>query len=186
MQTFRRQAAPLALAMMLLPVAAGRGDAQNAKTREVKAAFLHNFARFTEWPADAFATGSTDLVIGVADDEALRRALDYIIRHKAVGARLLKTRKVKDDDDTADVQILYIGGEATRRAQDFVSAVNQRPVLTVSDVDRFWEKGGMINFLIADNRVRFEIRVDAAERSRLKVSSRVLALAQTLYGTSKP
>lgn len=186
MQTFHRHAAPLAFAVVLLAGTTLRGDAQGTTTGEVKAGFLYNFARFTEWPRDAFASDTAALVIGVAGDEALRRNVDNVIRGKVAGVRPLKTRHVKDANDTAGVQVLYVGGTAASRAEDFVRAVNAGPVLTVGDVDQFPEKGGMINFLISDNRVRFEIRMDAAERSRLKVSSRVLTLAKTLYGTSKP
>jgi len=151
----------------------------------VKAAFLYNFARFTEWPADAFTSESAALVIGVAGDEVLRRTIDNVVRGKFAGIRSLKTRQVKDANDTAGVQILYIGGTAASRAEDFVQALKNGPVLTIGEVDRFSEKGGMINFLVADNRVRFEIRVDVTEQSRLKVSSRVMTLARTLHGTSK-
>jgi hypothetical protein len=88
--------------------------------------------------------------------------------------------------DMAGIQMLYIGATAASRTEEFVQALNGEPVLTVGEVDGFIEKGGMINFLIADNRLRFEIGWNATEHSRLKVSSRVLTLALTLHGTSKP
>ena len=185
MRPLRSRVAALVLAAVVLSLPHA-GAAQRATTNEVKAAFLYNFARFTEWPPDAFPSESAALVIGVAGDEALRHSIDNVIQGKHAGIRTLTTRQVTDANDTGGVQMLYIGGTAASRAEDFVSALNSGPILTVGDVERFPEKGGMINFLIAENRVRFEIRVDAAERSRLKVSSRVLTLAKTLYGTSKP
>jgi hypothetical protein len=183
---FRCSAAAIAFAAVLLSGAITRTSAQHATTGEVKAAFLYNFARFTEWPADAIASESAALVIGVAGDEALRRTIDNLVRGKFAGIRSLKTRLVKNANDTAGVQILYIGGTAASQAEDFVQALNHGPVLTIGDVDQFAEKGGMINFMISDNRVRFEIRVDATEQSGLKVSSRVMTLARNLHGTSKP
>ena len=147
---------------------------------------MYNFARFTEWPTDAFVSESAALVIGVAGDEVLRRNVDNVIRGKFAGIRALKTRQVKNPNDMASIQMLYIGGTAASRAEEFVQALNGGPVLTVGEVDGFVDKGGMINFLIADNRLRFEIGWDATEQSRLKVSSRVLTLAKTLHGTSKP
>ncbi|MEO5739167.1 MAG: YfiR family protein [Vicinamibacterales bacterium] len=179
------RAAVLALAIVLPFVAAHRGYAQSATTEQVKAAFLYNFARFTEWPADAFVSESAALVIGIAGDEALRRTVDDVIRGKFAGIRSLKTRLIRNPSDTAGVHMLYIGGTAASGAEDFVQALNHGPVLTVGDVDGFSDKGGMINFLIANSRVRFEIRMDVTERSRLKVSSRVLTLAKTLHGTRK-
>lgn len=180
-----RPASALALAILLWCGFVPSARAQNATTGEVKAAFLYNFARFTEWPAEAFTSESAPLVIGVAGDEALRRTLDNLTRGKLAGTRRLRTRHVKDANDTADVHILYIGGTAASRGQEFVETVNRLPVLTVGDDDRFCEKGGMINFLIADNRVRFEVRFDAIEQARLKVSSRVLTLAKTIHGKSR-
>ena len=176
----------VAIVLVLLFCDAHRSDAQSATPREVKAAFMYNFARFTEWPTDAFVSESAELVIGVAGDEALRRRVDNVIRGKFAGIRALKTRHVKDPNDMASIQMLYIGGTAASRVEEFVQALHGVPVLTVSEVDGFVDKGGMINFLIANNRLRFEIGWDATEQSRLKVSSRVLTLALTLHGSSKP
>jgi hypothetical protein len=180
----RRSMAAIALAILLLSMGQHTG-AQSATTADVKAAFLYNFARFTEWPSDAFSSASAPIVIGVAGDEFVRRALDHVIYGKVVGTHRLTTVQIKDAEGTAGVQMLYIGGVAASRVEGLLRALNDAPVLTVGDVDRFCEDGGMINFLIVDNRVRFEIRLDVTEQSRLKVSSRVLALAKTIHGKSK-
>lgn len=159
--------------------------AQNATTGEVKAAFLYNFVRFTEWPAGAFASSSAPLVIGIAGDEILRENLDYVIRGKVAGMHPLTTRNVKDAKDAAGLHLLYVGSAHAFHANDFISAVKHRPVLTVGDDDRFCERGGMINFLIVGNRVRFEVELDATADAGLKVSSRVLTLAKAIHGKSR-
>jgi len=184
MPRYRGPAAALACAFVLL-VANRRSGAQSATTGEVKAAFLYNFARFTEWPSDAFKSDSSPFVIGIAGDEVLRHNVDIVIRGKFAGNRSLETRQVKDAIDMAGVHILYIGGRASSHVEDFVQVLNGGPVLTVGDGDQFSDKGGMINFLIVGNRVRFEIKLDATEHSRLKVSSRVLTLARILHGTNQ-
>jgi hypothetical protein len=158
--------------------------AQNATTAEVKAAFLYNFARFTEWPADAFAETSAPFVIAIAGDEVLRQTIDYVTRGKVISGRPVRTRNVTEPADVANVQILYIGGLSAGRAPDLLKEAGQRPVLTVGDTERFCEKGGMIAFLIEQNRVRFEIHFVATEQARLKVSSRVLTLAKAIHGKS--
>ena len=182
--SLRRLAAAIALPFVVLAGAPRAGSAQNATTGEVKAAFLYNFARFTEWPRDAFESDAAPLVIGVAGDERLRQTLDTVIRGKVAGNRPLTTRRVKDANDASAIHVLYVGGTAASRAGEFVEAVNGGAVLTVGDVARFCENGGMINFLVVDNRVRFEISVVATEQSGLKVSSRVLTLAKTIHGKS--
>ena len=162
----------------------GSADAQNATTGEVKAAFLYNFARFTEWPSAAFSSASQPFLIGVSGDEALRQTVDVVVKGKAVGGRALKTRTVKDDKDLGDIQMLFIGASSSARVGDLLKALSGQPVLTVADLDRFCDRGGMINFLVEDNRVRFEIRFDATEQAGLKVSSRVLTLAKAIHGKS--
>lgn len=173
------------LTVAIAPVANANSNAYGQNTlNQVKAAFLYNFARFTEWPAEAFPSASAPMTIGVTGDEWLRAAIDDVIRGKSAGGRPLQTRQIKNAADGAAVQILYVGGASAGRAADFIKAVERLPVLTVGDVARFCDEGGMINFLIFDNKVRFEIRFDATEQSRLKVSSRVLTLAKIIHGKS--
>ena len=178
------------LALFLLGTAAciagmtRTADAQNATTGEVKAAFIYNFARFTEWPIAAFSSPSSPFLIGVTGDELMRQTVEAVVKGKAVGGRQLRTRPVKDEKDLGDIQMLFVGESSNSRVGELVKALKGQPVLTVGAVDRFCDRGGMINFLLEDNRVRFEIRVDATEQAGLKVSSRVLTLARTIHGKS--
>ena len=157
-------------------------DAQNATTSEVKAAFLYNFARFTEWPATAFSSEASPFLIGVSGDEVMRQTVDTVVKGKAVGGRPFRTRAVVDDKDLGDIQMLFVGESSASRVGELLKALNGQPVLTVGSADRFCDRGGMINFLLEDNRVRFEIRFDATEQAGLKVSSRVLTLAKAIHG----
>ena len=161
-----------------------RADAQNATTGEVKAAFIYNFARFTEWPAAAFSSASSPFLIGVSGDEVMRQTVETVVKGKAVDGRQIRTRTVKDEKDLGDIQLLFVGESSNSRVGELVKALKGRPVLTVGALDRFCDRGGMINFLLEDNRVRFEIRFDATEQAGLKVSSRVLTLAKTVHGKS--
>ena len=159
-------------------------DVQNVTTGEVKAAFLYNFARFTEWPNTAFSSAASPFSIGIASDEALRQTVERVISGKVVGGRTLTTRIVRDAKDVADIQMLFVSGAGPSRIDELLKALRRQPVLTVGDVDSFCVQGGMINFLLEDNRVRFEIRIDATEQAGLRVSSRVLTLAKAIHGKS--
>ena len=180
----QRLAYCLLAAAACVTVLTGPAAAQNATTSEVKAAFLYNFARFTEWPSAAFSSPASPFLIGVSGDEILRQTVEVVVKGKVVGGRPLKTRPVKDDKDLAEIQMLFVGGASGSRVGELLKALAGQPVLTVGDFDRFCDRGGMINFLVEDNRVRFEIRFDATERAGLKVSSRVLTLAKTVHGKS--
>ena len=154
--------------------------AQNATTGEVKAAFLFNFARFTEFPEGAFSSPTAPFVIGIADDDTMRRSLDLVVGGKLVGKRAVLVRDVKGAKDLEDLHMLFIGGESG--VTDRLKQLAGRPVLTVGDANRFCDLGGMIMFALENNRVRFEIRLDATEQAQLKVSSRVLSLAKAIHG----
>lgn len=172
----------LALLTLLMAIAPCSVDAQRSSEQDVKAAFLVNFAIFTEWPAATFADAAEPIVIGVAGDETLRRTIDHIARGKLFAGRALKTRKVNGANDVAHIHLLFIGSLTGFRAADILKALNGLPVLTVGDATGFCAEGGMIAFLLERDRLRFEIRFDATEHAGLKVSSRVLALATTVHG----
>lgn len=172
----------LALLTLLMAMAPCSADAQLSSEHDVKAAFLVNFATFTEWPAATFADTAEPIVIGVAGDEMLRRTIDHIARGKLFAGRALKTRKVNGANDVAHIHLLFIGSLTGFRAADILKALNGLPVLTVGDATGFCAEGGMIAFLLERDRLRFEIRFDATEHAGLKVSSRVLALATTVHG----
>jgi hypothetical protein len=172
----------LALLTLLIATAPCSVDAQLSLERDVKAAFLVNFAIFTEWPAGTFADSAEPIVIGVVGNEMLRRTIDHIARGKLFSGRELKTRHVQDANDVAHVHLLFIAGSMGPGTAEILQAVNGLPVLTVGDAAGFCAAGGMIAFLLERDRLRFEIRFDATEHAGLKVSSRVLVLAQTVHG----
>ena len=168
--------------LVLLVVTPPRVEAQLLAEREVKAAFLVNFAKFTEWPTAAFPDATAPIVLGVAGDEALRQTIEHLAKGKVFNGRALKTRNVRNPQDAAQTHLLFVGGLWESRAGDLLQATHGLPVLTVGDSDRFRAQGGMIAFLFEGNRLRFEIRLDATEQAQLKVSSRVLTLAKTVHG----
>jgi len=172
----------LALVALLTATAPCTVDAQLSPEHNVKAAFVVNFAVFTEWPPTTFANTGDPLVIGVAGDEILRRTIEDFAKGKLFGGRAVKTRNIKNANDVAAIHLLFIGGLTSLGTADILRALDGLPVLTVGDTAGFCADGGMIAFLLERDRIRFEIRFDATERAGLRVSSRVLALAKTIHG----
>jgi hypothetical protein len=149
----------------------------------VKAAYLLNFIRFTEWPADAGET-DTPLVIGVAGNRELE---DYL--WKTTDGKLLHGRKVRIlrlvvPSDATQCQLIYINPSPSRAdavpvsMEEWLQAVKDKPVLTVSHLNNFLRQGGIINFYTEGKNLHFEISADTAETARLQLSSRLLALAR--------
>lgn len=145
---------------------------------QVKAAFIYNFLKFVDWPADGLSSSST-ICLGILGRDPFDDALD------AVKGKLAKGRKVvvvhfRSIEEVKGCDLLFIcASERGRLAQILRSARNTR-MLTVADQEGFCESGGMINLVFSKNRVGFEVNVAAASRARLRISSQLLKLARNV------
>lgn len=151
-----------------------------ASERSVKAAFLFKFLTYVEWPELAFSAPEAPIVIGVVNADDIAAELSQITASRTVNGRPVVVRRVREGESFAGLHVLYIGRSEPAHVASLVRAVQQRPVLTVSDVRGGSEHGVMINFVVVEGRVRFEIATEPAERSGLKLSSRLLSVAQNV------
>lgn len=142
----------------------------------VKAAFLFNFAKFVEWPADAFAAPDAGLVMCVAGAGDVDAAVQGTVKGKLVNGRPIEVRRVSDGD-VRSCHLLFVA-DGRARAAELVEGARSASVLTVGETPGFTQLGGVINFTTEDNKVRFEINEDAAKKARLKISSKLLSLAK--------
>jgi hypothetical protein len=155
---------------------------QNVGEYTVKAAFLYNFAKFVEWPADSMGGGGSPLVLGVLGDDPFGAAIDQVVAGKTANGRQLVVRRFKWGQDLKQCHILFISSSERKRLAEILGALRGASVLTVGDMDQFGQQGGMIQFVIEQSRVRFEINIGAAQNARLKISSKLLALARNVKG----
>ena len=180
----RRTGVILIVALVL--AAAWESWAQRPTEYEVKAAFLFNFAKFTEWPDSAFADTHAPLLIGVVGSDPFGPILDRTVAGKTVGGRRFVVRRfAKPSDGLHDCHVLFIGSSAAESISSSLAALQEAPVLTVGESDRFCENGGIINLVLRQNRVRFQISPKAADRAGLGLSSRLLRLAE-IVPTQEP
>jgi hypothetical protein len=147
---------------------------------QVKAAFLLNFARFVEWPAEAFGGDGSPFVIGILGNDPFGYALDQTVKDKSVNGRRVAIRRLQTARDTKGCHILFISSSERGRLSQLLSSLNGSPFLTVADMDRFTQMGGMIGMVLQENKIRFEINVAMTELARLKVSSKLLSLATVI------
>jgi hypothetical protein len=143
---------------------------------QVKAAFLYNFVKFVEWPSEAFASETAPIVIGVLGDSPFGTDLEKMIKGKTINGRELAVRPVSMPELKL-CQIVFICRSEKKRINEVFRALQGSSTLTVGELDRFTESGGMINFVMEGNKVRFEIKGDAAKQAGLKISSKLLSLA---------
>jgi hypothetical protein len=147
---------------------------------QVKAAFLYQFTKFIEWPAEAFANANAPFSICVAGADPFGNALNQLFQQKTVGQRRLEVRRSAHGEDLQGCQILFISASEHKRFPAILDKVKGSPVVTVSESDRFMQAGGAINFFLSEERVRFDINLEATEGTGLKFSSRLLSVARTV------
>lgn len=167
-------------AALLAAGLSGRVTAQTAGTPNeytVKAAFLFNFAKFVEWPAEAFASPASPVVIAVLGRDPFGPMLDEMTHDERVNGREIVVRRVKWDDNLGGAHILFVGSSEARRMPQLLDRLGGTSVLTVGEYDEFARGGGMIHFVTQNYRVRFEINARAASNAGLKISSKLLSLA---------
>jgi hypothetical protein len=181
-RVFRRVGASLLVATCLAAGRAPEARAQGAALGEyrVKAAFLYNFAKFVEWPEGAFADAGAPLVIGILGEDPFEDALDGVIRGKTASGRALAVKRSKDLQGVGACHILFISSSERKRIEQIVEGLQGASVLTVGETEAFTRLGGVVGFVVEEGRVRFEINADSAERARLRVSSKLLALARVV------
>ncbi|QTA87601.1 YfiR family protein [Desulfonema magnum] len=152
---------------------------QTVKSSEyvVKATFLYNFAKFVEWPAHAFERPDTPVILCILGKDIFGDALKTI-ENKVIRGRTLLIRHCQDTNEAKGCHILFISPSGDKNLQEILSDIKDTPCLTVSDTEAFAQRGGIIRFFTMGNKIRFEINPEAAKRSHLKISSRLLKLAR--------
>ena len=159
---------------------ASAADSRPLEEYKVKAAFLYNFARFVEWPAAAFLGLDDPLTICVLGDDPFGRTLDEIVAGKKLDSHAFAVRRISDARNVAGCRILFVSSSERKRVLASIAAASEQGLLTVGESCNPTAEGMIINFTVEDGKVRFEINRDAAERSNIRLSSRLLSLASTL------
>jgi hypothetical protein len=166
----------LALALLLAWPVTGNGSDDSLQTEyRVKTAFLYNFARFVTWPEIPHEQFTLCVLGSNLLGEHTHTLLD-----KTVHDRQLRVLHLNGPSMLDQCQVVFIGEAYTQRLHEVMPALRGLPVLTVSDIEGFVARGGMIGFRLIDNRVRFEINTVAANNAGLSISSKLLTLASSI------
>ncbi|HWD90756.1 MAG TPA: YfiR family protein [Verrucomicrobiae bacterium] len=144
---------------------------------QIKAAFLFNFAKFVDWPPGAFSATNSPIIIGVFGKNVFGKDLENTIRDKTVNNRRFQFITVASAAEGLKCHILFISPSEKDNLKKILDGLHNASVLTVSETDQFINAGGMINFVIEDNKIRFQISDDAAKKAGLRISSKLLSLA---------
>lgn len=161
-------------------LAAGIGlklPAEQLDEYRVKAAFLYNFAKFVDWPAEAFPTPGEPFAICVLGEDPFGRSLDDAIAGRAIAGRPVVVRRVSEARQTGGCQILFVTPASGRHVVSILATLKHPGVLTVGESGNSRSEGLIINFTLEGGKVRFEIDLVAAADEKLRFNSRLLSLA---------
>ena len=147
---------------------------------QIMAAFLFNFARYVEWPKDAFVRNDMPVNICMLSSKEFGDVVSRTVSGKTVADRPVVVRWTSDLPESTDCHILFIGREFGKSHSEAVAVLGGMSIFTVADQEGFARAGGIANFFRVDNRIRFEINPRAAKKAGLKISSRLLRLAKVV------
>lgn len=145
----------------------------------VKGAYLFKFSGFVEWPPGAFPSPAAPLVIGVLGDDPFGRTLDQMMDGQTFEGRPVEVLRTHRIDQVRRAHILFISQSELTRMEVIQSGLQNSSVLTVADFNR---PGIVISFVMENNKVRFAVNLDQAERAGLKLNSRLLSVATAVHG----
>ena len=180
---------------------AGTGQAAS-KEYTVKLVFLYNFLKFVEWPKEKIPDSNEPMIIGIIGTDVFKGALEAVQENsedslKVSVKRFKGVEELEESgekkssephpqiEDIRKCSLLFVCPSERRHIEEILESVKGHHVLTVADTDGFLEDGGIINLLVEDERVRFEINLGAAQQEKLAIRSKLLRLAKRIYNQPK-
>ena len=164
----------IAILLLMGPLA----SAQDVTEPALKAAFIYNFAKFTEWPAEVMPRTAEPFVMCVLGDAAVGDALERLVKGRSLAGHSVAVSHVAPGGAQGLCHILYVSGVTATQAGQLVARHRDVPVLTISDVEGFTDVGGIAQFFFEQGQLRFTIQAGSAKRAHLQISSNLLALAK--------
>jgi hypothetical protein len=176
------------LLVYTLVAGAGRLYAEDNGEAEyrVKLAFLYNFTRFIQWPPEAFSGPEAPLNICVAGPNPFLGSIAEGFQGRAALGHPLRIRQLRAGDNPAACQILFVRSSNKTSAEKLLTSLKGSNTLTIGENPDFTVEGGLVNFTLHDDKLRFEINLGAAQQSPLKISSKLLSLATIVNGGKDP
>jgi len=154
--------------------------AESASEYQVKAAFLFNFAKFVEWPPESFAAEGDSLALCIFGEDPFGTRLDELVTGEKIAGRTLAVRRIRRLSELKPCHIVFLSRAERGRVPEVLASLHGGDVLSVGESERFAEQGGIIQLYLEGNKVHFMVNLDALERTRLKMSSKLLRVARVM------
>jgi hypothetical protein len=183
LKKYRLLSAMLGFSLLVANVPAAE-RARVARETDLKAVFVLNFARFVEWPPDALADPGVPFVIGIIGEDPFGANLDGIVANETVNGRSIVVRRFHEVREISNCHILFINESERPRLSRILEFVSGKSILTVGDTDAFSASGGMVRFVVVQNKLKIRINPAAAKASHLTISSMLLRQAEIVEPAS--
>jgi hypothetical protein len=177
------------LAFILLGESAfsfAQGQPANVMEYQIKAAFLYKFCLYVEWPPTAFSAADSPLVFGIAAPDDFIAELNTVLKNHTINDHPLQVRRIDGGSDVSGVQLLFVARSQQALLPQLRAQAQGLPLLLITESERGLNDGGVINFALQDNRVRFEVALDTANRQGLHLSAQLLKVARNVRGEAAP
>ena len=168
----------IVLLLMLLKTSHVFGQTATASEYQIKAVFIYNFTHFVNWPERAFDSQYDSFVIGIIGNDPIARYVETAIANERVGSHVLRFERYNSIKEIDKCHILYVASKDPDEIKEILKSVEGKNILTVGDTPNFVRWGGMIRFYTEEGRIRLQINNTIAKEEELKISSKLLRVAQ--------
>jgi YfiR/HmsC-like len=162
------------------------GQQTKASEYELKAVYLYNFAKFVDFPADATKSKGGPFTICVLGKDPFGSVLDATVADESIAGKRVIAKRIAETPQAVDCQILYISSSEEGRLNTIFGGLSRMAILTVSDIPQFSQHGGMIEFVLQGNKIRFDVNLGAAQQAGLNLSSQLLKVASNVRRDARP
>lgn len=167
-----------------LLVTSSASSQQHPTEVQVEAAYLYNFGKFVRWPENSIRVQNSPFTICVLGKDPFDGALESVIAGESIGGARLVVKNIASIEGASGCKVMYINKEELRKFKPALDNLRRLPIVTVSDAGGFLQQGGMIQFVLVNNRVRFEVNLDAAHTAGIEFSSELLKVANKVVTRS--
>jgi hypothetical protein len=165
-------------------ISTARAEEQLPADFQVKAAFLINFPKYVDWPADVFAETNSPITVAIFGDENVANEVQHMIgAGRAIGGHPLVLKRISREEEIGrDCQIVFVAAAERPRIPSILEKIRGEKILTVSESDDFLDRDGIVNLARQGRKIRLQVNLAAAGRAQLKISSRLLVAADVVKG----
>lgn len=169
----------IAVCGCIVNISHATAESELSREYKIKAVLIYRFTKFIEWTPESFSDNQDPLILSIIGNDPFSKSIDAL-HGKNVKGRKLLVKRITGIEDIDKSHILFIAQSEKERLTEILQTTRELCVLTIGDMEGFSNQGGIINFFMVENTVRFEINVAAAQEAGLEIRPSLLNLAKVV------